>query len=255
MNGEGASSGRCLPWLIIAAVLTGSPAVGCGSTRDAQHAAQAESPVSTGALEGVVTWTGTTIPTPTLVENSTDPQVCGWKQTLDDMVVSSRSRGVENVIVALTDVPAEKIPAPAPGRLVLYNRQCSFSPHVSVLTTGGAIEATNSDPILHTTHLYGPLEANIALPLKDQRVLRTIEKPGLVIVKCDVHGWMQAFVRVDTHPFHAVSASSGSFRIPGVPPGDYTLEAWHEKFGTKRLRVQVRGGETLRVALEYSSAQ
>ena len=206
-------------------------------------------------LEGVVTWTGTAIPTPTLVENTTDPQVCGSKQTLDDMVVSSVSRGVQNVIVALTDVPAEKIPPLAPGRLVLDNRQCSFSPHVSVLTRGSAIEATNSDPILHTTHLYGPIEANIALAVKDQRVLRTVEKAGLVIVKCDVHGWMQAFVRVDTHPFHAVSANSGSFRISGVPTGDYTLEAWHEKLGTKRVRVHVRNGETLRVALEYSSAQ
>ena len=246
------ASGRRVLWLVIAAALTGSVAAGCGSPGDTRRAAQADSPVSTGVLEGVVTWTGTAIPTPTLVENTTDPQVCGWKQTLADMVVSSGSRGVENIIVALTDVPAEKIPPLAPGRLVLDNRQCRFSPHVSVLTTGSAIEATNSDPILHTTHLYGPLEANIALPLKDQRVLRTVEQPGLVIVKCDVHGWMQAFVRVDTHPFHGVSASSGSFRTPGVPPGDYTLEAWHEKLGTKRLRVQIRPDETLRVALEYS---
>ncbi|MBI3263719.1 MAG: hypothetical protein HYZ58_11300 [Acidobacteria bacterium] len=169
--------------------------------------------------------------------------------------MSSRSRGVQNVIVALTDVPAEKIPPLLPDRLVLDNRQCSFFPHVSVLTTGSAIEATNSDPILHTTHLYGPLEANIALPLKDQRVQRTVESAGLIIVKCDVHGWMQAFVRVDPHPFHDVSASSGAFRVSSVPPGDYTLEAWHEKLGTKRIRVQIRGGETKRVALEYSAAQ
>lgn len=202
-----------------------------------------------------MTWTGTAVPTPTIVDNTTDPRMCGQKQSLDDMVVSSRSRGVQHVIVVLTDVPAEKIPPLLPDRLVLDNRQCRFFPHVSVLTTGSAIEATNSDPILHTTHLYGPLEANIALPLKGQRVQRTVENPGLVIVKCDVHGWMQALVRVDTHPFHAVSGSSGSFRIPGVPPGNYTLEAWHEKFGTRRIRVQVRGGETRQVALEYSSRQ
>jgi hypothetical protein len=243
------------PWLVIAAVLTGSVAVSCGSPPDTQRAAQAESPGSTGVLEGVVTWTGTAIPTPTLVENTTDPQVCGRKQTLADMVVSARSRGVENVVVALTDVPAEKIPPFAPGRLVLDNRRCRFSPHVSLLTAGSVIEATNSDPILHTTHLYGPIEANIALPLEGQRVARTVDKPGMILVKCDVHGWMQAFVRVDTHPFHGVSGSSGSFRIPGIPAGDYTLEAWHEKLGTKRIRVHIRRDETLRVALEYSSAQ
>ena len=242
-------------WLAIAAAITGSVAVSCGAPRETQRAAQAESPISTGVLEGVVTWAGPAIPTPTLVENTTDPQVCGPKQTLADMVVSAQSRGVENVVVTLTDVPAEKIPPLAPGQLVLDNRRCSFSPHVSVLTTGSVIEATNSDPILHTVHLYGPIEANIALPLEGQRVARTVDKPGMIIVKCDVHGWMQAFVRVDTHPFHGVSASSGSFRIPGVPSGDYTLEAWHEKLGTKRIPVQIRRDETLRVALEYSSAQ
>ena len=240
-------------WLVIAAALTGSVEVGCGSPRETGRAAQAESPVSTGVLEGVVTLTGTAIPTPTLVENTTDPQVCGRTQTLADIVVSSRSRGVENVIVALTNVPDEKIPPLPAGRLVLDNRQCRFSPHVSVLTVGSVIEATNSDPILHTTHLYGPLEANIALPLKDQRVPRTVDKSGLIIVKCDVHGWMQAFIRVDSHPFHAVSTASGSFTIPGIPPGDYSVEAWHEKLGTTRTRVQIRGGKTLRVALEYSS--
>ncbi|MBI3264178.1 MAG: hypothetical protein HYZ58_13660 [Acidobacteria bacterium] len=166
------------PWLVIAAALAGSVAVGCGAPRDTGRAALAESPVSTGVLEGVVTWTGTAIPTPTLVENTTDPQVCGRKQTLADMVVSSRSRGVENVIVALTDVPAEKIPPLASGRLVLDNRRCSFSPHVSVLTAGSVIEATNSDPILHTTHLYGPIEANLALPLEGQRVARTVGSPS-----------------------------------------------------------------------------
>lgn len=195
------------------------------------------------------------MPTPTVVDNSTDPRVCGQKHTLDDMVVASGARGIENVIVALTDVPPGKIPTLAADTLVLDNRQCRFSPHVSVLTAGSAIEATNSDPILHTTHLYGPLEANIALPLKDQRVVRRVDTPGLVIVKCDVHGWMQAFVRVDAHPFHAVTGSSGSFSIPGIPPGEYTLEAWHERFGTKRMPVQIRSQETSRVAVEYAPTQ
>jgi plastocyanin len=242
-------------WLVTAAVVTGSLVVGCGSPRDNQRTVQEASPGSTGVLEGLVTWTGTVIPTPTLVENTTDPQVCGRKQTLADVAVSSRSRGVENVIVALTDVPADKIPPLASARLVLDNQQCTFFPHVSVLTTGSVIEATNSDPILHTTHLYGPLEANIALPLKGQRVARTVDKPGTIVVKCDVHGWMQGFVRVDPHPFHAVSADSGAFRISGIPPGTYTLEAWHEKLGTRHIRVQVRSGATERVALEYSPTQ
>ncbi len=242
-------------WLVSAAALAGPMVAGCSSPRDTRRAAPSESPASPGTLDGVVTWAGAGVPMPTLVENTTDPQVCGQKQTLADVVMSSGSRGVENVILALTDVPAEKTPPVVPGRLVLDNRRCSFSPHASVLTVGSVIEATNSDPILHTTHLYGSIEANIALPIEGQRVLHTVDKAGMIVVKCDVHGWMQAFVRVDPHPFHAVSASSGAFRMSGIPPGNYTLEAWHEKLGTKRVRVQIRAGETGRVALEYSPAQ
>jgi plastocyanin len=209
----------------------------------------------TGALEGAVKWTGASLPTPTLVQNSTDPQVCGSTFTVPDVIVSPATSGIENVIVVLTDVPADKAPAPVPGRLVLDNRKCAFSPHVSVLAVGSTIDATNSDSALHTTHLYGPIEANIALPLKGQHVLNIVDKPGLVIVKCDVHGWMQAFIRVDAHPFHAVSNDSGSFTIPDVPPGEYGVEAWHEKLGTERTRVEVRSGETVRVSFQYSSVQ
>ena len=102
------------PWLIIAVALTGSVAVGCGSPGDTRRAPEAESPRSNGVLEGVVTWTGPAVPTPTVIDNSTDPQVCGQKQTLDDMVVSSRSRGVVNVIVALRCTGRENSAARVP---------------------------------------------------------------------------------------------------------------------------------------------
>lgn len=74
----------------------------------------------------------------------------------------------------------------------------------------------------------------------------------MIIVKCDIHGWMQAFVRVDPHPFHAVSDAEGSFRIEGIPPGDYTLEAWHERLGTQELNVNVVAGRTETVAFEFA---
>jgi hypothetical protein len=67
-----------------------------------------------------------------------------------------------------------------------------------------------------------------------------------MIVKCDVHGWMQAFIRVDPHPFHAVTGASGGYRITGIPPGDYTMSVWHERLGVQRRRVSVRDGQTVR---------
>jgi hypothetical protein len=116
---------------------------------------------------------------------------------------------------------------------------------------GGTLEAMNSDAVLHTTHLYGPAEVNISLPMKGARSARQIDDPGPYAVRCDVHGWMQAVVRVDRHPFHAVTAESGAFRIEGIPPGRYRVEAWHERLGARESGVVVKDGAATRPNFEY----
>jgi len=219
-------------------------------TEKADEAATASAHLHT--IEGVVRLAGNEVQTPTRVENSTDPEVCGRIHTLENLVVSSENRGIQDVVVALIDVPPEKTPQFAPDHLVLDNNHCRFSPHVGVVTTGSTIEATNSDAVLHTTHLYGAMEANIALPVKGQKVPKTVATPGMIVVKCDVHGWMQAFIRVDTHPFHAVTGPTGSFRIPNVPNGTYVLETWHETLGQRRKTIQVTDGAAESVEIEYS---
>ena len=205
-----------------------------------------------GVLAGVVKLSGEDIPEPTRIENTTDPEVCGRGHTLEDLVVSPDNRGIRDVIFSFTDVPPEKVPLIEAENLVIDNVECRFAPHVSVLTLGGTVEAVNSDPILHTTHLYGAVERNLSLPVKGARSKRKIDRAGMIVIKCDVHGWMQAFIRVDPHPYHAVSDASGSFRIGNIPPGTYTLEAWHEKLGSQQMTVRIEGGETEHLEVEYS---
>jgi plastocyanin len=208
---------------------------------------------ATGTIEGVVRLGGHDLPTPTSIENTTDPAVCGRGQTLDDLVVSADNRGIRYAIVALVDVPEAAIPAADPGRLRIDNSGCRFSPHASVATVGSTVEAVNSDPILHTTHLYGPADLNISLPVKGARATRELARPGLYIVKCDIHGWMQAFIRVDPHPFHAVTDAQGSFRIEGVPAGRYRIEVWHEKLGTREVEAEIEEGRTSSLSIEFPS--
>ena len=211
--------------------------------------------VSTGTLEGIVRWTGAVAPRPTMVRNETDPDVCGQVHTLEDFLVSDQNNGLKNVIVALANVPEENVPARVPGRLRLDNVDCRFTPHAAVLTVGDVIQTHNSDQTLHTTHLYGPSEINLARPLQGMTLSRTADTAGMIVVKCDVHGWMQAFIRVDDHPFHAVTDASGRFRIADAPVGEYVLEAWHETLGMKRLTVAIRGGETAAVELDWSAGE
>ena len=66
----------------------------------------------------------------------------------------------------------------------------------------------------------------------------------MVPVKCNVHPWMKSYIGVLRHPFFAITGADGSFEIKGLPPGDYTIEAWHEKYGAMQQKVTVGAKET-----------
>lgn len=217
---------------------TGAPSEpGPGATSPAGEPSPAD-----GMVRGTVRLAGTVVPEPSVIENATDPEVCGRTQRVDDLLVDAESRGIANVIVSLSGIPAEQVGTPQPSRLVLDNRDCQFVPRVAVLTVGSTIEAVSHDQVLHTTHLYGAVEHNFALPYPSEPKTATVEEPGMIAVLCDVHGWMKAYVRVDSHPFHAVTDADGTFLIANVPPGDYELDVWHERLGRQSLPVHVQRG-------------
>lgn len=205
-----------------------------------------------GALEGWVRLIGEVTPESIRIENTTDPEVCGRWHSVGDLVISSDGGGIRNVILSLASTSAMEIPPYVPAHLVLDNRECRFSPHASVLTVGSTIEAANSDSTLHTVHFYGAMEGNLALPFRGSKITRKVEEKGMIIAKCDVHGWMQAFIRVDDHPFHAVSDENGAFRIPNIPVGIYDLEIWHEKLGRRQKTVYVEEGKITEIEVVYA---
>jgi hypothetical protein len=71
-------------------------------------------------------------------------------------------------------------------------------------------------------------------------MVKKFEGPSSIVkFKCDVHPWMTGYVAVTDHPFFAVTGDDGSFTIPNVPAGTYTIEAWHERFGSTTADVKV----------------
>ncbi len=206
-----------------------------------------------GVIEGRVVFEGAPIPEPTHLENSTDPDDCGKVHSLEDTLVNPDNRGVRNVIVSLADVSLPTGYEPPPSRLVVDNRQCRFEPHVAVLTVGSVIEALNSDPFYHSVHLYGPKQLNVSLHTSKSKLIELPNRPGFLIVKCDVHGWMQSYIRVDPHPFHAVTDADGRFRIEGVPTGTHRLEIWHERWGPQEQSIAVAPSATSEITITYKT--
>ena len=246
-----------IAWLLFALLLAG---LGLSPSRNSILPYEAflpavlrESASTSGTIEGRVFFKGETIPDATVIENLTDPQSCGIRHSFEDLLISRQNRGIQNVILALANEDFPPKPSPKGEKLILDNRKCRFEPHVAVLTTGSTVEAVNSDPIFHTTHLYyGSLSRNLSLHVGG-KASQPINRSGFVIVKCDIHGWMKAFIRVDNHPFHAVSDTNGRFQIRGIPEGSYTLEVWHEYFGEQKLAVTVKDGKTVTLEIEYQN--
>jgi len=117
---------------------------------------------------------------------------------------------------------------------------CMFRPHVVGVMTGQPIVVANSDPVTHNVHPMPEKnrEWNQGQPPGAPEIERTFRFEEVMIpVKCNVHSWMKSYIGVVAHPFFAVTGETGTFELAGLPPGTYTVTAWHEKYGTQTAQV------------------
>jgi hypothetical protein len=113
---------------------------------------------------------------------------------------------------------------------------------------------SNSDATLHNVNAAPKNNRafNFGQPASVPAVARTFDKPEVMIpLRCDVHGWMNAYVGVVAHPFFAVTKDDGRFEIKGLPAGTYTIEAWHEQLGTQTQSVTVDAQAPAKVAIAF----
>jgi hypothetical protein len=175
---------------------------------------------------------------------------CGLTVPNETLLVDSGG-GVRNAVVTMS--PLDRAVTVQPGRIVLDNKHCAFTPHVQVTTVGSELILKNSDPILHTVHarLGTNTLFNVGLP-RWRQVLKVLDRPGVVKIDCDVlHTWMSAAIVVVSTPYFAVTSENGSFSINGISAGSYDVEIWHEGLGTKTGRVSVSESATNSVEIVY----
>ncbi len=219
-----------------------------------------------GSIAGSIAYNGAA-PAPKKIDTSADP-VCGQKNpnlSTEDTVVTNGK--MANTFVYIKDGTATdgtKIGdykwTPPSTAATLDQNGCHYRPHVLGVMTNQKINITNSDPTQHNIHPtpknnpeWNQTQPNGAPPIEKSFARAEI----LVPVKCNQHPWMKAYIGVLKHPFFAVSGEDGSFTIKGVPPGTYTVAAWHEggMTGTeKTMQVTVAANGSAKADFAFGEA-
>ncbi|MFQ5352449.1 MAG: carboxypeptidase regulatory-like domain-containing protein [Candidatus Binatia bacterium] len=162
---------------------------------------------------------------------------------------------LQNVFVYLKEGVSGKHEIPKTP-VTIDQKRCMYSPRILGTMAGQTLEIINSDATLHNVHSLPKKsrQFNNAMPIKGMKIKKKFTSPEVMVrIKCDVHPWMAAYVGVLDHPYYAVSAADGSFSIADVPAGSYTIEAWHEKFGTKTASVEVSEDGTATANFSFSA--
>ena len=135
---------------------------------------------------------------------------------------------IADAVVSLIPLDAPVKPSPPTVALEISQQGQEFSPLVTPLVLGTAVNLTNRDTVKH--HVYsGPGPKKFELPLYAGEAKEPVvfDKPGVVVVGCNIHDWMLAYVVVLETPWFAKSATEGTATIAAVPPGRYRAEVWH----------------------------
>jgi plastocyanin len=213
-------------------------------------------PATAGSVSGKVSFEGPAQAS-TPVKLDADPY-CARQHpngmTPDSMLVNNG--GLDNVFVYVKDGLGSYYFDTPTDPVKLDQKGCRYTPHVLGLRTGQPLEVSNSDQTLHNVHGEGAgRRFNYSQQLQNMRNTTTFSTPDVMVrFKCNVHGWMEAYVGVLPHPYFAVTASGGAFELEDVPPGTYTIEAWHEKLGTQTQSVTIAPKEAKTIVFTFKAA-
>lgn len=133
------------------------------------------------------------------------------------------------------------------SEVMLEHRKCRYVPHLLGIQTQQGLKIINSDPTTHNTHPLPKInqEWNYTQPNGSEPLVKKFSRPETFIsFRCNQHPWEKAYVGVFSHPFFAISDQYGSYRIEGLPPGDYTIVAWHERFGEQTISLRISPNQT-----------
>ncbi len=177
----------------------------------------------------------------------------GGTITSEELVVNTGA--LQNVFVYVKE-GLEGYSFPQPEQAVtIENSKCMYVPHVSGARVGQNIIFLNQDSTLHNIHSYPKASKafNLGLPMVGMKQTRKFDAPEIMVpLKCDVHPWMLGYVGVVSHPYFGVSDAKGEFELKNLPPGEYTIQAWHEKLGVQTQKIIVGAQEIKEIEIRFA---
>ena len=208
-----------------------------------------------GTVNGKVTVTGT-ISKPKPIDVSKEPD-CVKMHSSDPLfpetIVTGPGNSLKNVVVYISSGDTENVPPPPVP--VSYDQQgCHYTTHVLAFRVGQEVKISNSDPISHNIHPIAKINREwnkIQLPGVPP-FSYSFDREEFIPVKCNIHSWMQGYFVVLKTSHFAVTGEDGRFSLPNLPPGHYTITAWHELYGTQSKEVTVGGGQSELLDFSFS---
>lgn len=218
------------------------------STRAASifaHATPAAAPPATVTLTGKVTYEGTPKKFKP-IDMSAEPSCAKFYAStpaLPESSVTGPQNTLQNVIVYISQgAPDDK---PGTSAVHLNQRGCRYSPHVISVDAGQEVWVQNDDLVTHTVHpmAHSNTEWNRSQPPGTPPLVIRYDQPEFIRVKCELHSWMRGVLAVFKNSHHSVTDNAGGFSLPDLPPGKYTVTAWHELYGSQSKQITVVAGE------------
>jgi len=207
-------------------------------------------------LKGVILY-NRIAPAPKTLTVTRNRAACGAALP-DESVLIHPKGGLQNVLIIIANIAAEKLP---PLALPLEIKACRYQPRVLALGAGSELTIRNGDAILHdvkarwqpftdgwnqtsTLNIFGDdteTAFSFAFPKKNLTAQQKLEKPGLLQLRSDLgHDWMKGYILVMPHRYFAVTDAEGKFELPALPAGRYDLLLWHETLGVKRRIIEAQ---------------
>ncbi len=213
-------------------------------------------PTNGGRISGTVFYRGDGVDVPVFPVIK-DHDICGHDDRSPKSLRLREGGELGDVVVEVRGVTEGKPWEPVFSDGKIYQIDCSFQPYVQIIRSEAYVDIHNFDPIMHNIHAYEVYKGtrrsmfNFAQPKQGQvdRIELDFRRGNVLMIDCNAHNWMAAYVYTSASPYLSVTSLDGRFDIPDIPPGNYVLSVWHPILGEKSARLSVAANAQLQADL------